>query len=1200
MEQSSSESSNSKEEQLVQAFDSSALDKESSCEDLPLALSVTSESLGTTDAGQIQHSPRIKNGEKPCNESHVKRTRLQINKQMHPLEEIKDLDGKPSKKKSLEGSDGNGKLSVSSPHLCRQQVQGNKTNKTSEECRMEEELQQIPRQKRKRGDHATVSHTDDMGAKKRFCTEVKANGEKELEPYVSMKIFDSDAEVEKPKEIGSNSPLRRPAIGKKSRPEKGNSSRQALPLGNTTTKVVDAHLEKASEDEEPKTRVLCKQNKQVITTLHVEGMPSEKMVVLDAKNLCTSDMGAKESVCVGVKEDIPIEPETALSIKSSSSPKNISISNQQTHVDSDTKIKRPTDIHLEGANALSCTPVKGRSSRQALPDVENRRGITDLDATERVEPYTPVQCQHNAKQSNSLKNSPCKKIDIQNEREIRSKQVCVAKFRVGLNELREELEAAVVGQDFTRAQMVKGKIDSMEQKMAIAVEGVRELLAVEAPSSGTNETVAVASQEPPSNAAKTEGKEEAERAPKLHETSTLDKPSRMKTIHDLEPFEAPAPRLKDNSDKKRFSKDVKPYEGDNFEPTMSPKKVISQNSTNSQKANNTTVSDKSQKECSEVSREKTCPQKRMPSRRVSPVKDNTTMATNLDMIKAKTDDEHITTVRQSQKKIQSKARKEPNENMAALESLETLISNCKTSHETLKRLQPYVLIPTSPSKQFLLKNPHLFSDAEAVSLQRLEEHSEAQGKPMVAPAPAPSPQKLTKRGRPKLSNPSEKKETKSSLPSESIKLDSFKSRKQIETREALTISSNCETPKPTVIEEAVAESNNETQSTTFEKTSKRLSRKCATPQKESLTKVLDPQLVKALSGPKIVLVINKALLAEARKNRQKKPRNSLRSATCKIGRLQNELKRIVARKELRESLSFVLYFDIKFKKVTFQEIMKKKESSDTATKQAKKGEKEKSFGSRKSAREKLNTEESDLAPGQNDADSQPREEAKTITKGRAKKTGKQKDAKDINPGQSNPVVNQPKKASSQGSRRSVREQKEAAVPVKPSPQRALGKGGRRGPKGSAVKKPEGEMDLFYQICPLKPCCQSKAGVMQSSGRKGTKRRTGAGAETRPGKGVGLGAQGVTGAGGIQGAGAKRCMSLMRLARRPIQRRKIRFHAFIYNGSCLGLWKEDVSMGRIHIQLTSDEDGGKGDEGRRALNQPILSDLTNRGRVGKVK
>ena len=74
----------------------------------------------------------------------------------------------------------------------------------------------------------------------------------------------------------------------------------------------------------------------------------------------------------------------------------------------------------------------------------------------------------------------------------------------------------------------------------------------------------------------------------------------------------------------------------------------------------------------------------------------------------------------------------------------------------------------------------------------------------------------------------------------------------------------------------------------------------------------------------------------------------------------------------------------------------------------------------------------------------------------------------------------------------------------------------------------------------------------------------------------------------------------RLARRPIQRRKIRFHAFIYNGSCLGLWKEDVSMGRIHIQLTSDEDGGKGDEGRRALNQPILSDLTNRGRVGKVK
>ena len=821
--------------------------------------------------------------------------------------------------------------------------------------------------------------------------------------------------------------------------------------------------------------------------------------------------------------------------------------------------------------------------------MENRRGITDLDATEKREPYTPVQCQHTAKQSNSSKDSPCRKIDIQNEREIRSKQVCVAKFRVGLNELREELETAVVGQDFTRAQLIKGKIDSMEQKMAIAVKGVRELLGEEAPSSGTNNTAAVAGQEPPSKAAKRDGIEKAERASKPHETSTLDKPSRKKIIHELEPVEAPAPSLKDNSEKKRFCKDFKPYEGDNLEPTIYPEKVISQNSTNSKKANNTTMSDNSQKECSEVSREKSCPQKRMSSRRVLPVKDNIKMATNLDVVDVKTDNENVTTFQKSQKKSQCKVRNEPTENMAVLEHLETLISECKTSHETLKRLQPYVLIPTSPSKQFLMKNPYFFSDAEAASMQRPEEHSEAQGKFMSAPAP--SPQKPTKCGRSKLSNTSEKKETKSSLHSESIKLDSFKSCKQIEHREVSTILSNCETPKPT--------SNNEAQANSFEKPSRRLSRKCAAPQKESQTKVLDPQLIKASSGPKIVLVINKALLAEARKNRRRKRRNTLRSATYKIGRLQNELKQIVARKELRESLSFVLYFDLKFKKVTFQEVMKKKECNDTATKQAKKGEKEKRVGSRKSAREKLNAEESDLAPGQKDADSHPIEEAKIITKGRPKKTGKQKEANEMNPDQAKQAVNQPKKASSQGTRRSVREQKEAKVPVNPVTQRALGKSGRRGPKGPSVKKPEGEMDLFYQICPLKPCCQSKAGVMQSSGRKGVKRRKGAGAETRPGKGVGLGAQSVAGAGGIQGAGTKRCMSLMRLARRPIQRRKIRFHAFIYNGSCLGLWKEDVSMGRIHIQLTSDEDGGKGDEGRRALNQPILSDLTNRGRVGKV-
>ena len=51
-------------------------------------------------------------------------------------------------------------------------------------------------------------------------------------------------------------------------------------------------------------------------------------------------------------------------------------------------------------------------------------------------------------------------------RELRTKQVSVAKLRVGLNELREELEAAVARQDFPRAKIVKDKIDAMEEKMA--------------------------------------------------------------------------------------------------------------------------------------------------------------------------------------------------------------------------------------------------------------------------------------------------------------------------------------------------------------------------------------------------------------------------------------------------------------------------------------------------------------------------------------------------------------------------------------------------------------------------------------------------------------------------------------------------------------------------------------------------------------
>ena len=42
----------------------------------------------------------------------------------------------------------------------------------------------------------------------------------------------------------------------------------------------------------------------------------------------------------------------------------------------------------------------------------------------------------------------------------------MAKLRVGLNELRVELEAAVARQDFPRAKLIKDRIDAMEEKMA--------------------------------------------------------------------------------------------------------------------------------------------------------------------------------------------------------------------------------------------------------------------------------------------------------------------------------------------------------------------------------------------------------------------------------------------------------------------------------------------------------------------------------------------------------------------------------------------------------------------------------------------------------------------------------------------------------------------------------------------------------------
>ena len=121
----------------------------------------------------------------------------------------------------------------------------------------------------------------------------------------------------------------------------------------------------------------------------------------------------------------------------------------------------------------------------------------------------------------------------------------------------------------------------------------------------------------------------------------------------------------------------------------------------------------------------------------------------------------------------------------------------------------------------------------------------------------------------------------------------------------------------------------------------------------------------------------------------------------------------------------------------------------------------------------------------------------------------------------------------------------------------------------------GEMDLFYQICPLRPCNLTKGGPGQSCGMRGIRR----GGEKKNAK---------------RAADKRKKTSLWQLARDPtnLARGKLlALHAFTYDGSGVNLWYDD-------------EDEEEEEERKRAWRStphqpPILSDLTNRGRGSKV-
>ena len=71
-------------------------------------------------------------------------------------------------------------------------------------------------------------------------------------------------------------------------------------------------------------------------------------------------------------------------------------------------------------------------------------------------------------------------------------------------------------------------------------------------------------------------------------------------------------------------------------------------------------------------------------------------------------------------------------------------------------------------------------------------------------------------------------------------------------------------------------------------------------------------MVRLADGKGIVVILNKALIAEAKKKyRQLNPRISLKRLTKRFGKMQNEMKRLIARNELRGRLTFLLQIDLK-------------------------------------------------------------------------------------------------------------------------------------------------------------------------------------------------------------------------------------------------------------------------------------------------
>lgn len=318
----------------------------------------------------------------------------------------------------------------------------------------------------------------------------------------------------------------------------------------------------------------------------------------------------------------------------------------------------------------------------------------------------------------------------------------------------------------------------------------------------------------------------------------------------------------------------------------------------------------------------------------------------------------------------------------------------------------------------------------------------------------------------------------------------------------------------------------------------------------NLSSAAVPQMVRLAEGRRIVVILNKALIAEAKKSyRQLNPRVSLKRLTKRVGRMENEMKRLIARNELRGRLTFLLQIDLKQHEVSCMEVMKKPQVTPVA----------------------IHVVENGLEDGTQERRSKEESSSGALERRRGRSSSRRGE---VTPSQKKPEVTNSTTRTAQ-----TRPKKKQG-----STKERIGRSGvcatkkKQEERNNQEEEDGGEMDLFYQICPLRPCSLTKGGPGQSCGRRGVRR----GSKIQQDKKMSSSDK------------SRKDTSLWQLARCPTNLRRgklLALHAFTYDGSGVNLWDDDDDDDEEEVRLK------RAWRSTTPNQPPILSDLTNKG--GKV-